>query len=80
MPISGIVIQVEVNSQESVKQSLRSLPAVELQAAEQDGVLVAVVDAADFADQEWLTGEIRGLPGVTGLTVSYHNFEDMIQA
>lgn len=79
MPISGIVIRIDPDRQREIRRDLAQLPEVELQTETAGNLLVATLDAVDFASEQALTERISALPGVVNVTVAYHNFEDMTE-
>jgi len=80
MPVSGIVIRIDPDRTDQVIADLESMDGVELQPVPASGILVAVLETPGFEEEKALTRAIGELPGVLGLSLSYHNFEDMAEA
>ena len=80
MPISGIVVQIDPVQKQEIVASLEGMPQVELEPVPDGEILVAVVDAEDFEQENGVVNAISTLPGVKNVTLSYHNFEDMADA
>ena len=79
MPISGIVIRIDPDRRESVLTELTNLPAVETHPVDAAELIVAVLESADFAEEEALVERIAGIAGVHGVSLAYHNFEDVVE-
>jgi len=80
MPVSGVVVRVERSRREQVRQRMEEMEGVELQPAESPELLVATLESAGYRQEHELTDRIQALEGVFGLSVAYHNFEDMVEA
>lgn len=77
MPISGLVIQVDPAKRTSVINTIDNLENVELTRTPAGEALVAVLDVATMHEEEALFKAINDIPGVSNVTLSYHNFEDI---
>jgi nitrate reductase NapD len=79
MPISGLVIQVDPAHRSSVVNSLNELQSVELTPTPEGEALVAVLDVVSMYEEQELFKQINDMPGVSSVTLSYHNFEDVTE-
>jgi len=79
MPVSGVVIRIDPDRKDLIMAELERMEGVELQPVLTSGVLVAVFETSDFESETALSRAVGELPGVLGLSVSYHNFEDMAE-
>ncbi len=77
MPISGLVVRVDPACRATVIEALNQLEHVELAPTPPGETLVAVLDVATLQEEETLFSRISDLPGVSNVTLSYHNFEDL---
>ena len=80
MPVSGIVIQIETEQKPGVLAALSEMPGVELEPVPDGNILVAVLDTDNFDQENRLVKAISDLSGVSNVTLSYHNFEDVTDA
>lgn len=78
MPVSGIVIRVDVAQRDSVEAALVGLAGLEVTPTPPGDTLVAVIDTPSVEDEEALFTQVGGLPGVQKVSLSYHNFEDLV--
>lgn len=78
MPISGIVIRIDADQRIEISEQIESMPGIELSETPPGGFLVAVLDTETMADEEALFKQVSDLPGVNNVTMSYHNFEDVV--
>ncbi len=78
MPISGIVIRIDAEQRDQVTAQIEAIPELELSETPPGEFLVAVMDTATLADEEDLFKQVADLPGVNNVTMSYHNFEDIV--
>jgi len=79
MPISGLVVQIDPARRDAILETLASfanLEVPETPAAEQ---LVVVVETPSLQEEEQLFLQLGEIPGVRNVTMSYHNFEDIIE-
>ena len=77
MPISGLVITFDapVNEQRDTIESLRAIPEIEL--GDASGCKLAiVVDSDNKRRDQAIWDVVRGLPGVTDLSVAMVVFDD----
>lgn len=77
MPISGLVVRVEPAQRETIVNALNKIDNVELIQTPEGAALVVVLDVATMQEEEALFQQINDLPGVSNVTLSYHNFEDL---
>ena len=80
MPVSGIVIQIEPGEKTDILATLGGMPGVELEPVPDGNILVAVLDTDNFEQENTLVKAISALSGVTHVTLSYHNFEDVTES
>ena len=78
MPVSGLVIQVDPARRDAIISTLSNLDNVELTDTPDGKPLVAVIDVPTMREEEVLFKEINDIPGVSNVTLSYHNFEDIV--
>ncbi len=78
MPISGIVIRIDADKRVDVTAQIEAIPELELAETPPGELLVAVMETATLADEEALFKQVADLPGVSNVTMSYHNFEDIV--
>ena len=77
MPVSGLVIQIDPARRNAIISTLNNMDNVELTETPEGEKLVAVLEVASIRDEEALFKEINEIPGVSNVTLSYHNFEDL---
>lgn len=77
MPISGLVVKVDSAQRNDIISTLNKLNNVELAETPEGGALVVVIDVATMGEEEALFKIINEIPGVSNVTLSYHNFEDI---
>ena len=75
MPISGYVLRLESEGVDAALNSVRSLDGVEVGDMVSGGWPV-VTETNHRKVSEKLAERIEAMPGVLGLTLVYHNFED----
>lgn len=79
MPISGIVIRIDPEHREPVLAELTALPAVETHPVTAVELVVAVLETEGFAEEQSLVERISAIAGVRGVSLAYHNFEDVVE-
>lgn len=79
MPVSGVVIRIDPQRRQQVTSAVEQLEGVELQPVPAGDTLVAVLDTASFEQEEALSSAIGAIDGVREVSLSYHNFEDMVE-
>ncbi len=80
MPISGIVIRIDAARRDEISEQIAAIDGLELTDTPPGATLVAVLEADSLADEEALFKQVADLPGVNNVTMSYHNFEDIVNA
>lgn len=75
MPVSGYVLHLNPQHEDSALQAIKALAAVEV-GEKTAGGWPLVAEAATLGDFRDLEQQICELPGVISLTPVYHNFEE----
>ncbi len=78
MPVSSIVIRTDGDSDQQVAHSVEALDGVSVSSAE-PGVLIAITETDSGEMDQRLWAQIRAMPGVVSLNLTYHNFEDLVE-
>ena len=78
MPISGLVINIDPVKYDTIVAELQIIPGLELSPSPTGGPLVAVIDVSTTYEEERIFKQINDLPGVQRVSLSYHNFEDLV--
>ncbi|MCX7867884.1 MAG: chaperone NapD [Limisphaera sp.] len=76
MPVSAYILLCPVAAQPALREALARLPGVEVGAAHERGLAVAV-ETPDETAAEAMGRQLAALPGVREAVLVYHHFEDL---
>jgi nitrate reductase NapD len=76
MPVSGVVVTCRTDNAADVARRIALIKGIEVHGVQQDGRIVAVIEADTVHDEVALVTDLHEIDGVVSVQVAYHNFED----
>lgn len=76
MPISSLIVRTKSERTQNVASSIGEITGAEVSRIEAESIVV-ITDTRDQHQDRRIWDAIEAMPGVIGVNLIYHNFEDL---